>query len=109
MPYPVDRSNLANAWAASSHSVDEKPKLRWHALLRIWTGYPHFIGGERDCPPEDCGGISGFYDMLEIRSDPTHEQHAEINDWLEGYDPEELDILPIGHPDLPGLDIRLRV
>lgn len=57
--------------------------------------YPRFIGGERDCPPEDCGGISGFYDMLEIRSDPTHEQYAEINDWLDGYDPEELDILPI--------------
>lgn len=57
--------------------------------------YPRFIGGERDCPPEDCGGISGFYDMLEIRSDPTHEQYAEINDWLDGYDPEELDTLPI--------------
>jgi len=57
--------------------------------------YPRFIGGERDCPPEDCGGISGFYGMLEIRSDPKHEQYAEINDWLDGYDPEELDTLPI--------------
>lgn len=57
--------------------------------------YPRFIGGERNCPPEDCGGISGFYEMLEIRSDPTLEQYAEINDWLEGYDPEELDVLPI--------------
>jgi hypothetical protein len=33
--------------------------------------------------------------MLEIRSDPKHEQYAEINDWLDGYDPEELDTLPI--------------
>jgi hypothetical protein len=57
--------------------------------------YPRFIGGERECPPEDCGGISGFYDMLEIRSDPTHEQYVEINDWLDGYDPDELDTLPI--------------
>ena len=57
--------------------------------------YPRFIAGERECPPEDCGGISGFYDMLEIRSDPTHEQHIEINDWLDGYDPDELDTLPI--------------
>lgn len=57
--------------------------------------YPRFIGGERNCPPEDCGGISGFYEMLEIRSDPTLEQYAGINDWLEGYDPEELDVLPI--------------
>lgn len=57
--------------------------------------YPRFIGGERACPPEDCGGISGFYDMLEIRSDSTHEQYIEINDWLDGYDPDELDTLPI--------------
>lgn len=36
-----------------------------------------------------------FYDMLEIRSDPTHEQHAKINDWFAGYYPEKLDVLPI--------------
>jgi hypothetical protein len=46
--------------------------------------YPRFIDVERDCPPEGCGGISGFYDMLEIRSDLTHEQYAEINTPLEG-------------------------
>lgn len=36
--------------------------------------YPRYVGGERNAPPEDCGGIPGFYDMLEtlrIRTTPT--------------------------------------
>lgn len=59
------------------------------------TPYPRFIAGERDCPPEDCGGITGFYEMLEARADPDHPDHAEIREWLDGYDPDELDVFPI--------------
>jgi hypothetical protein len=57
--------------------------------------YPRYVAGERDCPPEDCGGITGFYDMLEARADPEHPEHFEICEWLEDYDPEELDVFPI--------------
>src|SRR5207247_5919110 len=28
--------------------------------------YPRYIAGERNAPPEDCGGIPGFYATLEI-------------------------------------------
>jgi hypothetical protein len=59
------------------------------------TAYPRFIAGERDCPPEDCGGIPGFYEMLEARADPAHPDHAEISEWLDDYDPDELDVFPI--------------
>lgn len=59
------------------------------------AAYPRFIGGERDCPPEDCGGIPGFYEMLEAKADPAHSDHAEITEWLDGYDPDELDVFPI--------------
>lgn len=58
-------------------------------------GYPRFIAGERVCPPEDCGGIPGFYEMLEALRDPKHPDHVELAEWLEGYDPEELDVFPI--------------
>ena len=33
--------------------------------------------------------------MLEARADPTHPDHADITEWLDGYDPDELDALPI--------------
>ncbi len=59
------------------------------------SAYPRFIAGERDCPPEDCGGIPGFYEMLEARADPAHSDHAEISEWLEDYDPDALDAVPI--------------
>ena len=57
--------------------------------------YPRFVAGVRDCPPEDCGGIPGFYEMLEARADPTHPDHAEISEWLDDYNPDELDVFPI--------------
>ena len=40
------------------------------------VSYPRYIGGERNGPPEDCGGIPGFYEWLAAISDPTHEGHA---------------------------------
>lgn len=59
------------------------------------TGYPRLVAGERDCPPEDCGGIPGFYEMLAARADPKHPDHADIIEWLDDYDPDELDVFPI--------------
>jgi hypothetical protein len=44
--------------------------------------YPACLAGERHGPPEDCGGLPGFHDMLEAISDPRHEQHDEILEWL---------------------------
>ena len=40
--------------------------------------YLRFIAGERDCPPEDCGGIPGFYEMLKPRADPANPDHEVI-------------------------------
>jgi hypothetical protein len=57
--------------------------------------YPRYIGGERNGPPEDCGGIPGFYEWLEAISDPTHEGHAEAKEWADEYDPSTFDELPI--------------
>lgn len=57
--------------------------------------YPRYIAGERSAPPEDCGGIPGFYEMLDARADPHHESHADVKEWLEDYDPDSFDALPI--------------
>jgi hypothetical protein len=51
--------------------------------------YPLCTGGQRACPPEDCGGIGGFYDLLDAISDPNHDQHEEMRDWVgDDFDPE---------------------
>lgn len=57
--------------------------------------YPRYVAGERNAPPEDCGGIPGFYDTLDARADPDHERHAEAEEWLDDYDPDSFDELPI--------------
>lgn len=47
--------------------------------------YPRCIGGERACPPEDCGGVDGYYNLLEILSDSKHEEYNEMSDWLKNH------------------------
>lgn len=55
--------------------------------------YPVCTDGRRACPPEDCGGIGGFYDLLDAISDPSHDRHEEQRDWLgDDFDPEAFSI-----------------
>ena len=55
--------------------------------------YPACLAGERHGPPEDCGGIPGFYNLLEAISDPEHEEHQELLDWVGGsFDPESFSV-----------------
>lgn len=49
---------------------------------------PYCVAGKRACPPEDCGGIWGYADLLKILQDPEHDEHEEMLDWLDGeFDP----------------------
>lgn len=57
--------------------------------------YPLCMAGERACPPEDCGGIGGYENLLQILHDPEHEEYESMVGWLSGwygkYDPEKFD------------------
>lgn len=54
--------------------------------------YPVCIDGKRACPPEDCGGIWGYEEFLEIINDPNHEEYEDMMDWIGGeFDPEHFD------------------
>ena len=54
--------------------------------------YPQFLGGERRCPPEDCGGLPGYDEFLgNIGSKESKERNAAL-DWYGGpFDPDEID------------------
>ncbi|PYS61939.1 MAG: hypothetical protein DMF76_09870 [Acidobacteria bacterium] len=55
--------------------------------------YPLCTGGRGACPPEDCGGLGGFYNLLEALQNPRHPQHEELLEWVgEDYDPEKFSI-----------------
>jgi len=48
------------------------------------VAYPICIGGKLQGPPEDCGGIPGYYNLLEAIRDPAHQEHEERLDWVGG-------------------------
>ncbi|HED37234.1 MAG TPA: plasmid pRiA4b ORF-3 family protein, partial [Ignavibacteria bacterium] len=53
---------------------------------------PICIDGKRNCPPEDCGGVWGYSDMLEVLKQPDHEEYESYIEWLGGkFDPEYFD------------------
>jgi len=52
--------------------------------------YPLCVEGERACPPEDCGGPFGYLDFLAAITDPDHEEHESVVEWIGGeFDPEQ--------------------
>ena len=58
--------------------------------------YPTLVGGARRCPPEDVGGVYGYYRFLEKIGDPNHDEHREMVDWHDEmygtfFEPEEME------------------
>jgi len=54
--------------------------------------YPQCVEGERCCPPEDVGGVSGYEEFLEVIADPSHPERDEWMTWAGGdFDPERFD------------------
>ncbi|HAM59032.1 MAG TPA: hypothetical protein DCQ64_27905 [Candidatus Rokubacteria bacterium] len=63
--------------------------------------YPCCLGGERACPPEDCGGVGGYEDLMAVMRDPTHEEYESTLRWLGGrFDPERFNpkMVKFDHP-----------
>ena len=62
--------------------------------------YPACVAGKRNCPPEDCGGVWGYAELLQILADPAPPERAERLEWLgEDFDPEDFSI-PIANAAL---------
>lgn len=66
----------------------EKVELLDEKLL-----YPRCIDGGLCGPPEDCGGIPGFYDFKEIMANRKHPEYQEMKDWYgKAYDAEKFSV-----------------
>lgn len=40
--------------------------------------YPVCSDGAMACPPEDCGGIPGYFHLTEVMTDPEHEDYEDL-------------------------------
>lgn len=74
--------------------------------------YPICIDGKIAYPVEDCDGISGYYNLIEILKKPTHEEHDEYIHWLKHhskkYYPYKSDELELQKVEFSNPKIRLR-
>lgn len=53
---------------------------------KVIEDYPNVyticLDGEGACPPEDCGGVPGYLELLEIVNDPNHPEYESMMRWL---------------------------
>lgn len=76
----------------------------WHHVIDVekihrpgpGITYPRCTAGRRACPPEDCGGPSGYVDMLKALRARKGVRYHEIKEWLSGpYDPAAFDLAEV--------------
>lgn len=71
----------------------------WEHLLEVEKltagalSAPSCLRGENACPPEDCGGIHGYANLLEILKNPEDPEYDSWLQWLpNGFSPAVFDI-----------------
>ncbi|MDP4213075.1 MAG: plasmid pRiA4b ORF-3 family protein [Bacteroidota bacterium] len=58
---------------------------------------PLYLDGQRSSPPEDCGAIDGYYEVLKVLADKKHPEYKEMCTSVErSFDPEKVDADHIG-------------
>jgi len=72
--------------------------IKVEKTLKVEKGasYPLCVEGERAGPPEDCGGVEAFHDMLACIKEPNTELGREWLEWLgPDYHPDRCDVAKI--------------
>ena len=83
MTYMYD---FGDSW---EHKITLQKILPYDRTVRL----PACTGGRRRCPPEDCGGVWGYYEMLEVLKDPNARDHEHMKEWIgEDFDPGEFSV-----------------
>ena len=69
-------------------SWEHKIKLEKIITEKIDGQLPRCTKGKNACPPEDVGGLWGYYSMLEVLQDPDDPEREEYLEWLgDKFDP----------------------
>lgn len=72
-----------------THDVVVEESVR----LPIGLKFAVCLDGENACPPENCGGAGGYKWMLEVLTDPSHEEFDHYRKWVGGsFDPMAFDL-----------------
>ena len=66
--------DFGDGWMHHLELVDRTNHLKQAPL-------PIVISGDNTCPPEDCGGIHGYKDLIDILKNPNHPEHREYKVW----------------------------
>lgn len=85
-----------NDWFTYTYDLgdDWKHRVTIEQVIDDWEyNYPKVIKYKGDCPMEDCGGIYGHYECLDIIGNPSHPEYEERLNWMEsqGY-PQPYDL-----------------
>ena len=93
------RTVLGNAGAKMVYAYDFGDSWEHNIVLEKLlpagpnTPCPICIDGRLACPPEDCGGIPGYYGLLEAINNPDDASYEEMRDWIdENFDPNAFSI-----------------
>ncbi len=83
--------DMGDSW---SHNIKLEKIIEKDNLILV----PVCLEGERNCPPEDCGGVGGYYNLIETLSRPNSREYKELVEWLGYlYDPELIELEQINH------------
>jgi hypothetical protein len=94
--------DFGDSW---EHEVKLEKRLPNDAAVSL----PSCVKAVGQCPPEDIGGLPGFYEFLDAMEDAAHPEHVDVREWFGGeqFDPDFVDLEQINE-DLPERDAWFR-
>ncbi len=68
--------DFGDSWLHLIETIGHEPARR----APVWL-----IAGKSACPPEDCGGIDSYLDLVDALADPADVRHAGALEWAGGH------------------------
>jgi hypothetical protein len=71
---------------------EHRVKLEGYIYREKGIKYPKCIDGARACPPEDCGSVSGYYNVIDVLSNPENDDYESMKIWAgENWDADKFE------------------